>query len=86
MREGNVSLGSKRRNRDWQMEEGNCEPSALISGTTYAFLGLKLLTFFFFFSASPPPTTSRHTLQNQHRTESLPFSPSTLNLSSAVIF
>ena len=31
------------------MEEGNCEPSALISGTTYAFLGLKLLTFFFFF-------------------------------------
>ena len=28
----------------------------------------------------------RHILQNQHRTESLPFFPSTLNLSSAAIF
>ena len=84
MREGDVSLGAKRRNRGWQTEEGNCEHNALISGTTHTFLGLKILTFFF--STSLPPTTSRHILQNQHRTESLPFSPSTLNLSSAVIF
>ena len=84
MREGNVSLGSKRRNRDWQMEEGNCEHN--FRNYTYISWPQTPDLFFFFFPASPPPTTSRHILQNQHRTESSPFSLSTLNLSSAVIF